>query len=168
MPPNDPPNPSIRQSKEALLEAAQAAIADHKNRPPVLPGGRKVGGSGRVVFRLVLVGLMVAGASVLSVQPEWLVGPKLPADDAAVQTASATLSLVDVVSKIEAYTTVQGRLPTKLSDVGVRNAAIRYRIVGESAFELSLSAGDTTVALRSTDSLKPRMVEAIRVLQRRS
>ncbi|MFN0179485.1 MAG: hypothetical protein ACKVZ0_11860 [Gemmatimonadales bacterium] len=168
MPPNDPVNPSIRQSKEALLEAAQAAIADHKNRPPVPPGGQRRGATSRFLFRLALVGLIATGAGVLALQPEWLTGPTLPTEDPTIQAASATLALVDVVSKIEAYTTVQGRLPTQLSDVGVRNAMIRYRIIGESGFEVSFTAGDTTVAVRSTDSLKSRMVEAIRVLQGRS
>jgi hypothetical protein len=168
VPPNDPVNPSIRQSKEALLEAAQAAIADHRNRPPVPPGGQPRGGTGRFLFRLVLVGLIATGAGVLALQPVWLTGPTLAAEDPTIRAASATLSLVDVISKIEAFTTLQGRLPTQLSDVGVQNAAIRYRIIGEAGFEVSFTAGDTTVALRSTDSLKPRMVEAIRVLQGRS
>lgn len=168
MEPKKPRDPSLRQSKEALLEAAQAAIKDQRNRPPAGLRPPPTPGVGRQVFRGVLVVLIAAGAVMVAVRPPWLSGPSMPAETPTIRAASATLSLVDAISKVEAHFTAKGTLPARLTDVGVPNSGIRYKILDTSAFEVSLATPDTTIVLRSTDGIKARTIDAIRTLQGRS
>lgn len=160
--------PSIRQSKEALLEAAQAAITDQRDRPVIGLGRRPPSGPGRQIFRLTLSLLIAAGTLILLARPSWLAGPGLPEESSAVRAASATLSLVDAMSKVKAFSELRGRLPSRLQEVGVSDREIRYRVVEGTTFEISVAAGDSVVSLRSTDSLKPRIIDAILALQRRA
>lgn len=167
MAPKQPEQPSIRQSKEALLEAAQAAIADQRSRPQE-PIFRDSPPPRRGILPIVMGALIAAGVAVLVLQPTWLTGPGLPVETERVKAASATLTLVDAVSKIQAFTTKQGRLPATLDEAGVENAAIGYKVVDETAYEVSLQTADSVVSIRSTDSLKARVVDAILTLQRRT
>jgi hypothetical protein len=167
--PKEAKDPTIRESKGALLEAAQAAIKERRDMPrPLPPGSLPPTGFGRTVFRLTLMMLMAAGALVLASQPSWLAGPKLPVETPAVRAASATLSLVDAMSRVRAYSDVRGKLPARLEDAGVENPGIIYRVVDNTNFEVSVAAGDSIVSLRSTDSLRPRLVDALLTLQRRA
>lgn len=164
-----PPPPTLRDSKSALLEAAQAAIA--RNQPGSRPVARRplpqVESSARRVFRLVLGFLLLFGSGLLVAQPAWLAGPGLPAESAAIRSASATLALVEAVGRIQAYQLAHGRLPGSLGEAGLANPAIGYRAIGADRFEVSLPAGDSTVVLRSTDPLGPVVADAITALQRR-
>jgi len=112
--------------------------------------------------------MIAAGALVLASQPAWLAGPRLPVETPAVRAASATLSLVDAMSRVRAYSDLRGRLPARLEEVGVENRGIIYRVVDTNHFEVSVAAGDSIVSLRSTDSLRPRLVDALLALQRRA
>jgi hypothetical protein len=76
--------------------------------------------------------------------------------------------LVDALSRVKAYADLQGKLPDRLDQVGVENSAIQYRVVDGVHFEVSVAAGDSIVSLRSTDSLKARLVGALLALQRRA
>jgi|GEM_PF-6840073 len=111
---------------------------------------------------------MVTGAGLLAARPAWLAGPTMPVESPEIRTASATLSLVDAISKIESHLMAQGRLPSRLTDIGVPNTGIRYRVLDSTAFEVSLATPDTTVVLRSTDSIRVKTIDAIRVLQGRA
>lgn len=160
---------SIRQSKEALLEAAQAAVADQRNRPlSKLSPSQPPPGKGRLVFRGSMLVAMTIGAGLLAAQPAWLTGPKLPKEDQAVQAASATLTLVDAVSKVQSYFASRGRLPRQLREAGIEHPAVQLRVTADAAFEVSLRMADSTISIRSDEPIKPRMVAAIRILQRRS
>jgi hypothetical protein len=158
--------PTLRQRKSALLEAAQAAIADQRAkqgvREPPEDSGR--GHALRVALGL----LLLAGSTLLIMRPSWLAGPRLPTETPAVRAASATLALVEAVSQIRAYRQIRGVLPRSLGEAGVENPAIGYRVRGGTEFEVHLRAGDSTVVVSSTDSLKPRVVTAILTLQRRT
>jgi hypothetical protein len=168
MDPTKRPDPSLRQSKTALLEAAQAAIADRKTKAGTGPPPGFKPQRSRTPFRSVLVLFMAVGTGVLVAQPSWLVGPRLPKETEAVQAASATLALVEAVSHVKAFAAATGRLPTRLTDAGVSNQAITFRPLAGEEFEVSLQAGDRLIALRSTDSLKAIVVNAIVTLQRRT
>lgn len=161
-------SPSMRESKGALLEAAQAAVADSRSRPPADHQPIRSSGVGRTVFQVIMVGIIGAGAAILITQPSWLVGAKLAPESRAVQTASATLSLVDAISKVKAFVDLRGRLPSRLDEAGVDNHAVRFKALEGTVFEVSVAAGDSVISIRSTDSLKPRVVDAILALQRRT
>jgi hypothetical protein len=148
------------------LEAAQAAIAEKRARQGGLPHGPATAG-GRSL-RAILSGLILVGVGVLIAQPTWLAGPGLPDEPRAVRAASATLALVEAVSRVSAFREVRGSLPTSLAEAGILNPDMRYERIGGQDFRVALSAGDSLVVLRSTDSLKPVVVNAILTLQRRS
>jgi len=122
----------------------------------------------RRVLRGTLALLTASGALIVMSKPQWLAGPKLPAETPAVQAASATLSLVDAISRVRAFTDLRGRLPAALKEAGVDNPEINFRVVEGLTFEVSIATGDSVVSLRSTDALKPRIVDAIMALQRRA
>jgi hypothetical protein len=164
-----PPDPTPRESKGALLEAAQAAIKERRDQPPQRPlGAPPEAGVGRAIFRWILVMMIAAGTLIVASRPTWLSGPRLPVESAAVKAASATLSLVDAMSRVKAYSEVRGRLPARLEEAGVVNREITYRVMEGQQFEVSVAAGDSVVSLRSTDSLRAKLVDAIIVLQRRA
>ena len=168
-PRNPAPEKTLRESKSALLEAAQAAVAEQRAKQS-LPAGYlpPPGSTGRQVFRGLLAMVALAGSFLILSQPTWLAGPKLPAESSAVQAASATLALVEAVSHIRAFREVRGRLPRALAEAGVRTSAIRYEPQGQDRFIVRLQAGDSLIVVRSTDSLKPLVVKAILTLQRRT
>ena len=162
------PEPSLRQSKTALLEAAQAAIHDQKARSDAPTRPFLAASPGRNVFRGLLVILTLASGTVLIVQPAWLVTPKPAPETPAIQAASATLVLVDAVSRIKSFAEATGRLPARLKEAGVVNPAISLRPIEGTEFEVSLAAAGATMSLKSTDALKPLVAGAIKTLQGRS
>jgi hypothetical protein len=111
---------------------------------------------------------MVASAAILVAQPAWLVGPKPPGESPVIQAATATMALVEAVSQLQAFQATNGHLPASLEAVGVTDPAIRYAPGTDGNFEVSMTAGDSVVSIQATDSLKTRVVEAIRVLQGRT
>ena len=159
--------PTIRQSKTALLEAAQAAIADQKTKASHLapPPKRR---TGRLVFRTILGLLLVGSAALLVIRPTWLVGPSLPAEDGPIQSASARLSLVDAIAHVRSFVAATGRMPNPIQEAGVTNQGISLQSLGSDEFEVSLQAGDSLIKVRSTDSLKAIVEAAVRTLQRRT
>ncbi len=160
-----PSEPTARSSKSALLEAAQSAIADQTSRPgPVVKSDTGT----RTAFRLFLAAVMVASAAILVAQPAWLVGPKPSGESPAIQAATATMALVEVVSQLQAFQATNGHLPASLEAVGVTDPAIRYVPGTDGNFEVSTTAGDSVVSIQATDSLRTRVVDAIRVLQGRT
>lgn len=163
------PTPPLRDSKSALLEAAQAAVAHRgmrAQRHPPVPRGRESGG--RRALRHVLGLVLLFGSGLLVARPAWLAGPRLPRESEAVRAASATLQLIEAVSRVQAFQLAHGRLPGTLSEAGPTDPALHYQRLGDDRFLVSTRAGDSTIVLRSTDSLRQAVVDAIRVLQRRS
>lgn len=158
--------PTLRQSKSALLQAAEAAVADQKVRAAE-PRRRPPQSTGRG-RRLVMGLLIVVGGVLLAWRPDWLAGPSLPRETPAVQAASVTMSLAQAVSSIKAYQATHGRLPATAQAAGVTNPAISYRALANGEFAVSAQGADSLITVRSTDSLQARVVAAIRTLQRRS
>ncbi len=162
------PERTVRESKTDLLEAAQAAVANQrtKGRTPRSVWGER--SRARAAYRSTMTGLILAGTTLLLLRPVWLAGPRLPPEPAEIQTASATLALIEAASHVRAYHSATGRLPERLKDAGVTDATIRYRKIDTLNFVIRLAAGDSTLTLRSTDSLRPLVNEAVRALRRRN
>lgn len=152
-----------RESKSALLEAAQAAVAA-KQVPVDAP---REGSPRRTATRIALGLALLVGSGLLLSRPAWLAGPALPQETLAIRAASATLALVDAVSRVSAFQAARGVLPATLQDAGVANPDIDYRRLAGDHFEVRMLAGDSTVVMRSSDSLKPAVVRAILTLQQR-
>jgi hypothetical protein len=160
------PAPTARQSKSALLEAAQEAVAiQHakgQSRPPAPPSLRQ--SAARVTLGLVVL----VGCGLLIARPAWLAGPAPPREPLAIRAASATMALVEAVSRVSAYREARGTLPATLGEAGVAHPEVRYRRLAGDHFEVRLELGDSTVVLRSFDPLKPAVTQAMRTLQARS
>ena len=160
------PAPTPRQSKSALLEAAQEAIAVQQSKgrapPPAKPTVRQS------LARITLGVVLLIGSGLLITRPAWLAGPPMPVETLAIRTASATLALVEAVSRVSAFRALRGTLPATLGDAGVTNPDVRYRRLAGDQFEVRIELGDSTVIMRSSDSLKPAVVQAILTLQGRS
>jgi hypothetical protein len=160
--------PTLRETKTKLLEAAQAAVLDQRTKAL---NDRRLSGRvsrSRGAFRMFMGTVLLAGAGVLATKPAWLTGPAMPPETVEVKQASVLLSLVEAMSHVNAYVEVNGKLPPTLREAGVINPAIRYSPDGEVRFSLSLQTADSTVTLSSSDSLLPRVVNALRTLQRRT
>ena len=160
-----PHSPAPRDSKTALLQAAQAAIEERRAKPGRAAGPRE-GRSG--LLRSLLAALCVSGTTLVVLQPVWLAGPSLPNDSPAVKVATARLVLLRETSHVQGFLLREGHLPGTLAEAGIPDPAIAYRPTGESSFELSLRVGDSLVMLRSTDSLRLLAINALRILQSRS
>lgn len=155
--------PTVRQSKSALLEATQAAVEARKKVPvsPIAPAGS------RRRFRFLLL-IAVVGGSVLVAQPHWLVG-RVPAPESNdIRYASATLVLIEAIGKVRSYATSRGQLPSLPSEAGVTNPAVTLRPLQGGEFELRMQVGDFRIAVKSTDTLKPLIVSAVQSLMRRA
>ena len=156
-------DPTIRQSKSALLEATQAAVEARKKAPasPIAPTGS------RRRFRMLLL-IAVVGGTVLVAQPHWLVG-RVPAPETNdIRYASATLVLIEAIGQVRAYATTKGQLPSLPSEAGVTNPAVTLKPLQGGEFELGMQVGDFRIAVRSTDALKPLIVRAVQSLTRRA
>jgi hypothetical protein len=77
------------------------------------------------------------------------------------------LTLIAAASHLRAYQSATGQLPERLKDAGIADMAIRYQRIDSANFVIRLGAGDSTLTLRSTDSIKPLVNEAVRALGRR-
>ncbi len=161
------PPPTLRESKSALLEAAQAAVADQQTKGRARKRLWQENTKTRTAVRSTLGVLTLAGIALLLLRPSWLVGPELPAEPPEIKTASATLALIEAASHLRAYQSATGQLPERLKDAGITDIAIRYQRVDSVNFVIRLAAGDSTLTLRSTDSIKPLITEAVRALGRR-
>lgn len=161
--------PSLRQTKSALLEAAQAAIVDQRTKAQVAaavaatvrPRRR---GLGLLIFLTVVA---VGGAGVLLLQPAWLVGVRPPEEPPAVVAASSRLALIEAAARVRHFSDSAGRLPAALGEAGVTDTAIALTPLEGLEFSLARRAGDSLISLRSTDSLKPLVAASVRTLQAR-
>lgn len=162
--PSPPPEPSRRQSKSALLEAAQAAIADQRAKAEEY--SRPVRKPGRSILRTMLVLLIVTGTLLIVLRPTWLAGPSLAAEPAEMHTASAVLVLAHHLDRVRAFQTSHGRLPRTLAEAGITDQT-DYRVTGSSDFSLTIATPDSSITVKSTDDLHPAVVAALRTLQLR-
>ncbi|MGE0440683.1 MAG: hypothetical protein AB7L66_08020 [Gemmatimonadales bacterium] len=158
--------PTQRESKSALLDAAREAVADRRSQPRPLPPGSRPAES-RTAVRVLLGLVIAAGAGLLAVRPAWLAGPAPRAEAPEIRAASMTLSLVDAISRIKTYRDTAGQLPASAALAGVPDPGVVLTVTGPDSFEVSLGEGPGRQTLRSTDSLRTTVAQAIRTLQTR-
>lgn len=146
----------MNDSKRRLLEAAQAAVADSRTRAGTRTAGAASldGGRGRRRRLLVLLALGLAGATILIVQPAWLITPPSIPEPPEVSAASARIGLVREANLIRQYRLRTGQLPAGLEEVDPAVPfAIQYLATGDTTFSLTAVAGGDTLTLRSTDDV---------------
>lgn len=158
---------ALRDSKSSLYEAALAAVHDQNEKNAEEARSRRADkGRGVRIGVQALIG--VAGLVVLLLSPEWLIGPKaLPPEPPAIAAASIRLSLLRERQRVVDYGRQYGRLPESPSEAGITLAGISYVREGPDEFALSAQAGDSTIVLRSSDSLSAFLGSSLRTLRGR-
>jgi len=137
-------------SKEALLNAAQAAVSDAREK-----AGRVRRGETRFkrIF-LMVVSMVLFGGSVyvLAARPPWLFTPPPAAEPVALQDASARLLLAREAQRIRSYRTEHGRLPATLDEAGspAREEDLTYDRLPDGTFVLRLPRMTGALEYRST------------------
>lgn len=71
------------------------------------------------------------------------------------QVASAQFAVFMTAKIVESYRDSAGHLPYDLEAAGVEGYGVAYEAFGDSAFALSATVGDRTVAYRSGEDLTP-------------
>ena len=160
-------NGPSRDSKSDLLEAARAAVKDSEAKAAELAvAARSVPRRRWPLGALVVVG--VVGLVLLTLQPDWLVGPAVvPPDPPPGAAAGLRVALLRQRQLVLDYARRNGRLPQSLADAGDTVPGVRYSRRGDSAFSLTGRAGDSVVVLQSGDSQSVFLGNSLRVLKNR-
>lgn len=138
----------LTDSKSALLEAAEAAVASPS------PLATRETHSGRRAKHLPL--LLVVGAAcavVLVAQPSWLRTPPPAPEPPALIEASARMTLVREAARLRSYRDSLGRLPLTLTEAGGTGANdVVYTPSPDGTFTVHI-ATDARLSLRSTENI---------------
>lgn len=136
--------------KEALYEAALAAVEDAQRRP-----GRSPRGSGRgvrVAWGLAAAAALFAGYLLIA-RPAWFLTPPPASESPQIQEASIRLMLVREAGRIRTLTEQTGRAPTDRAGTGTALTDLRYERLSDTTFLLALPFGTGEIVFRSTDSV---------------
>lgn len=156
----------VEQQKRALLDAAQAAVADanekasQRRRRPTSPATK-------TFFAIVSVLLFGGGIYVLAARPHWLFTPPPPPETVAIQEASLRLTLVRETERVKRYRAQHRRLPASLDDAGSPVRGLTYQRQTDSTFRIIASFGSGTIGLSSTDSIGAFLGNSLKVIASR-
>lgn len=158
--------PGREAQKQALLDAAQAAVADAKEkaaqrrRRPTSPGTK-------TFFTIVSIALFAGGIYLLAVRPAWFFTPPPPPETVAIQEASLRLTLVRETERVKRYRSQHRRLPGSLEEAGSPVKGLTYEKQSDSTFRLIATFGDGTIGLSSTDSVSTFLGNSLKVIASR-
>jgi len=141
--------------KSAELERALALrdVMDHAVRVQKETPGAKGLGASRVrgiVLLVTCIALLSFSAYSWFARPAFIWGPQTH-PSAARQEAGARLAMVLLAQRLDSYRQTNGAFPASLAEIGEGRSGIRFRAVGDSAFELRDSVDTRELVLRSTD-----------------
>jgi len=141
-------------NKEALLEAAQAALDDAREKA-ARQGRRR--GSSLFARRLLLVSgaaLFAMSIYLLVARPVWFFDPAPVPETVELQEASVRLMLVREAHRIRRWRADNaGNLPATLAEAGSPVRGVTYERRSDGSFVLSASHAGSQIRLSSTDSL---------------
>ncbi len=149
-----------------LYEAAREAVEDRAQQARER-AGRRSRPRTRFPWSVVLLGIALAGATLLAVRPGWLAGPRsMPAESPGVAAASLRVVLVRERGAILDFIRRTGRTPATLAEVGSPASNLEYRRE-TYGFSLTGRAGDSLITIRSTDSTAVFLGDSFTRLRRR-
>ena len=163
----NPAGSRAENQKRALLDAAQAAVADAQSKA-ILPKRRDNTRLSRAIVLASSLAVAGLGVYLLAARPAWLVTPPPPAPPAEVQEASVRLTMVREANRIRGFRAQKGHLPATLSEAGSPVSGVSYERQGDSLFVLRASFGARTVELVSTDSVATFLVRSLKVIAGRN
>lgn len=157
--------------KEALLEAAQAALDDAREKATRQGRGRRWGESSLFARRLLLgSGAVLFAASVylLVARPAWFFEPAPIPETVEMREASVRLMLVREAHRIQRWRADNaGNLPATLAEAGSPVRGVDYERRGDGTFTLSAPHAGAQIRLSSTDSLPGFIGGSFAVLRQR-
>lgn len=139
------------ESKEALLNAAQAAVDETKRKAASKRQQNRH--SSRVVLLVAAGALFGLSVYLLAARPAWFFTPPLPPEPPAVQEASLRLTLVREAERVRQFQQSNGRLPQTLAEAGGAVRDLEYEARPDGTFAVRAPLGATTLELRSTDQV---------------
>ncbi len=136
-------------SKSALLQAAEAAVAASPSTLPVREPRRNDRRRGLLPLLLIVGG---ACGVLLVARPSWLSTPPPLPEPPVIAEASARMTLVREAERIRSYRDSLGRLPSTLAEAGGPGESdVVYSSSPDGTFTLRL-ATDGRLVLHSTDN----------------
>ena len=154
------------EQKQALLEAAEAAVQD-ANDKAARRRGRTSSNTSRIVVSVLGLGIFAVGIYILSMRPTWFFTPPPPPESVQIQEASVRLMLVREASRVRRYRAEHGKLPATLEEAGSTLTSITYTPQGDSTFRLVTNWGEHTIGLSSSDSVGPFLGNSLKVIASR-
>lgn len=154
--------------KRALLDAAQAAVTDAKEKEQAARLLRRQNAK-RSQAALAVTGLVIFGFGIylLAFRPAWFFTPPPPPETVAIQEASVRLMLVREVDRVKRFRSEQGRLPQTLEEAQSPIHGITYQKETDSTFRLVATFGENTIGLSSTDSVGSFLGNSLKIIASR-
>lgn len=152
--------------KQALLDAAQAAVADAKEKA-AQRRRRPTGPTTRVFFTVVSILLFAGGIYLLAARPAWFFTAPPQPETVAIQEASLRLTLVRETERVKRYRAQHRRLPGSLEEAGSPVKGLTYEKQTDSTFRLIATFGDGTIGFGSTDSVSTFLGNSLKVIASR-
>jgi hypothetical protein len=149
--------------KRALLEAAQAAVADARSRSAATsrPQGFRVP---IAVLTGVSTALLAGSAWLLVTRPAWFLDPPPPTPSEEVREASLRLTMVREANRLAQFRIEKNRLPESLVELGSPVAGIEYERRGDSVFVLRAQLGSREITMASTDSVAGFLGQSVNIV----
>jgi len=158
-------NRSPGDSKEALLQAAQAAMEDSRRKRGERPAHRRR--ASRATMLVAAGTLFALSVYLLAARPVWFFTPPPPPEPPEIQEASMRLTLVREAARIRQYRLANGQLPGSLEETGSPMQGLTYAPSGDGAFTLSGRARGQMLTLRSTDAVDAFLGNSFQIIQGR-
>lgn len=139
--------------KQALLEAAQAAVSDVKARQKGRrPERMSTSASRRTLLALGLT-LFGVGVYLIAARPSWFFVPPAAPESVEIRDASFRLTMVREAELIRRFQVAEGRLPGTLAEAGSLVEGVVYEPAADGTFALRATVAGEALAYHSTDSV---------------
>jgi len=156
----------MEDQKQALLDAAQAAVQDAHDKA-ANRRGRSSSNTSRIVVTVLGLGIFGVGIYILAMRPAWFFTPPPPPESVQIQEASVRLMLVREATRVRRFRVEHGKMPATLEEAGSTIGSVHYMAQGDSTFKLMASWGEKSIVLSSSDSVGPFLGNSLKVIASR-